>query len=147
MLGRGSSHFQFSLSPTNATTVSQESQLLINALQWYSNCVKWYNARVFSYFSGFHNCFLGVEYPLFNRGWWMCFCCLCLFVCCLTCVHCVSCSELHWSCSFYFLGLWLTIVHKVVTQRAYVGAKGSHPGPFFLFFYKAYKRGGGHSRL
>ena len=21
--------------------------------------------------------------------------------------------------------------------------KGSHPGPFFLFFYKAYKRGGG----
>ena len=26
--------------------------------------------------------------------------------------------------------------------------KGSHPGPFFLFFYKAYKRGaGGHSRL
>ena len=23
------------------------------------------------------------------------------------------------------------------------GSKGSHPGPFFLFFYKAYKRGGG----
>ena len=63
---------------------------------------------VFSHiFSGFHNCltittpftFLGVEYPIFNRGWWMFYCCLCLFVCCLTCVHCVSCSELHWSCS------------------------------------------------
>ena len=152
---------------------------------------------VFSHiFSGFHNCltitnpftFLGVEYPIFNRGWWMFYCCLCLLsdLCALRELLWValvvqlqslqSATTEFWKLfrqpgqfpdnlgsfqiilnisrwpgkfplqnvakivcalfyakflrgkvwqleSFYFLGLWLTIVlYKVVTQRASVGA-------------------------